>query len=199
MVTESCLWSSACQRLSKSRLRSHTCWYHVSIQAAFCNCRGSAHLLEAAEVQRDLEGRQRAEAERTGSYKSWQLSRQGQRLCSVAELQQLWLPLGVFAGPREPPCLSRLHRQSTKPCSLMCTGSKRPLPPASQPTDRGGHPTCGGTSRSLWLVGAAETTVLNFLGGNGKEETGLDASFFSLPEALPFPPRPPAPSRTHPG
>lgn len=37
---------------------------------------------------------------------------------------------------------------------------------------------------------AAETTVLKFLGGRGKEETGLDAAFASLPgsalrEALP--------------
>lgn len=33
-------------------------------------------------------------------------------------------------------------------------------------------------------MGAAETTVLNFLGGKGKEETGLVAAFASLLGAL---------------
>jgi hypothetical protein len=34
-------------------------------------------------------------------------------------------------------------------------------------------------------VWAAETTVLKFLGGKGKEKTGVDAAFASLPESLP--------------
>lgn len=41
-------------------------------------------------------------------------------------------------------------------------------------------------------MGAAETTVLNFLGGKGKEQTDLDAAFASLPEALPQHPHWPA-------
>jgi hypothetical protein len=103
---------------------------------------GSAQLLEAAEVQRNLGGRQRAEAEQTGSYQSCQLSRQGQRLGSVAERA----PAAIVASchlcwAKRSSLVFMLHGQSTEPCSLMRIGSKWPLPRASQPADRSGHPT----------------------------------------------------------
>lgn len=100
-MPESCLWFSACQPQSKSRLCPPTlAGFFFPSQRPLSNSLDSLHWLEASEVQRMLGDRLSAGAEQRESCSCWLCSRQGQWLCTVAQPQQLQFSLGIFAGSR---------------------------------------------------------------------------------------------------